>query len=143
MAKMKYDKYIIKEPFAKSIFKEVVAPQFYISGARNCNGANFSLGWSFLTEPFLMVGEAHKHDFDQIICFLGGNPMNIKDFDAEVELYLGEEKEKYIIDSSSFVYVPKGMMHCPLNVKRVTKPIMFIDVVLAPEPDVRRKPASK
>ena len=90
-----------------------------------------------------MVGEAHKHDFDQIICFIGGNPMDIKDFDAEVELYLGEEKEKYIIDSSSFVYVPRGMMHCPLNIKRVTKPIMFIDVVLAPEPDVRRKPPSK
>jgi len=143
MAEMKYEKYIVKEPFTKSIFKEVVAPQFLISGERDCGGANFTLGWSFLTEPFLMVGDAHTHDFDQIICFLGGNPMDITDFGAEVEMYLGEEGEKYIIDSSSFVYVPKGLAHCPLNIKVVNKPIMFIDVVLAPRADVRRIPESK
>ena len=143
MVERKYDKYIVKEPFTKSIFKEVVAPQFLITGERDCEGANFTLGWSFLTEPFLMVGDAHTHEFDQIICFLGGNPMDITDFGAEVELYLGKEGEKNIIDSTSFVYVPKGMVHCPLNIKVVNKPIMFIDVVLAPRADVRPRPASE
>jgi len=143
MSETRYGNYIIKGPIGKSVFKEVPAPQFNISGERHLNGANFTLGWSYLTEPFLMVGQAHTHEFDQIICFMGGNPMDITEFDAEVELHLGEEQEKHIINSTSFCYIPGGLMHCPLNVKTINKPIMFIDIVLAPRADVRRIPESK
>ena len=141
MAETKYGKYIIREPLVKSMFEQIVAPQLHVSGDKDFNGANFSMGWSYITEPFLMVDEAHTHDFDQILSFLGDNPNDVKNFAAEVELALGTEK--HIIDATSIVYIPKGLLHCPLNIKRVDKPFVFVDIVLNAQPSIRRKPLSE
>ena len=143
MAETKYGKYIIREPLEKSVFEQIVAPQLQISGERDCEGANFSMGWSYITQPFLMVDEAHTHDFDQILCFIGEDPKDVMAFDAEIELSLGEEVEKQIIDTTSVVYIPKGLRHCPLNITKVNKPFMFIDMVLSSQPSVGRKPQSE
>jgi hypothetical protein len=71
----------------------------------------------------------HAHDFDQFFCFMG-KPEDQRVFDGEVELYLGEEETKNIINSTSVVYVPKGMVHCPIIWKRVSQPMMFVNIVL-------------
>jgi hypothetical protein len=49
-----------------------------------------------------------------------------------VELWLGEEQEKHIIDATSVVHIPKGLIHGPLIYRRVDKPIIFVDAFLAP-----------
>ena len=51
--------------------------------------------------------------------------MNFKEFGSEVELVMGEEEETYLINTTTWVYVPAGLLHCPLNFKKVDKPIMF------------------
>jgi mannose-6-phosphate isomerase-like protein (cupin superfamily) len=137
---IKHGEFITELATIQSMYKQVTASQVAVGGARDLNGANFSLGWSYLTEPFLMVAEAHTHDFDQIIFFLGGDPGNIGEFGAEVELHLGKNQQKHIINYTSCVYVPAGLLHCPLNVKKVTKPIMFIDITLSPGFSVRPLP---
>jgi hypothetical protein len=136
----KHGKYIMELTTNQSMYKQITAPQVAVGGSRDLSGANFSLGWSYLTEPFLMVAEAHTHDFGQIIFFLGGDPKNIGEFGAEVEIYLGDDKEKHIIDYAACVYVPAGLLHCPLNIKKVKKPIMFIDVTLSPGFSIRPLP---
>ncbi|OGO20295.1 MAG: hypothetical protein A2Z15_09485 [Chloroflexi bacterium RBG_16_50_11] len=137
-----YDKYILKEPMAKSMFEQIKAPQILMLGEKNFNGAYFSMGWSYVTEPFLMVDEPHFHDYEQYIGFVGGNLNNMKDFDAEIELYFGEEGTKKVINCTTFVWVPKGLIHGPLKITRVKKPFLFVDIVLGPKPDYRRKPAN-
>lgn len=143
MTETKYGKYVIREPITKSMYDPTAAPQLAISGAKHCDGANFSMGWSYITKPFIMVDEAHIHDFDQILCFIGEDPKDVMAFDAEVELSLGEEEEKQIINTTSVVYIPKGLKHCPLNFIRVGKPFMFIDMVLSSQPSIRPKPESQ
>lgn len=137
---IKHGEYIMELKTGTSIYKQVVAPQIGVSGSRDLGGANFSLGWSYLTQPFLMVAEPHKHDFDQIIFFLGGSPDNVAEFDAEVEMCMGEDQEKSIVNFPACVYIPKGMMHGPLNIKTVNKPFMFIDVTLSPGFSIRPVP---
>jgi hypothetical protein len=89
-----------------------------------------------------MVGDAHTHDFDQLIFFLGGDPSNIGEFGAEVEMYL--DNKKHTINYTSCVYIPAGLLHGPLDVKIINRPIMFIDVTLSPGHSVRPvPPASK
>jgi len=132
MAESKYGKHVTQDPIVFSVFKEVTAPQFLIHGERNLGGYPYTMGWSLLTEPFIMVPTSHAHDYDQIICFMGGDPKDIRNFDAVVEFGLGEEEEIQVITSTSFVWLPKGLAHGPLNIKTVNKPIMFIDVVLSP-----------
>ncbi len=86
--------------------------------------------WDYITEPYLMIKEPHSHDFDQFLCFLGFDPMNIRDFRAEIEFSFGVENEKHIIDSATTIHIPKGLVHGPLNFKRVDKPVMFIEAML-------------
>jgi hypothetical protein len=138
IANIKHGEYIVELKPGYSMYKQVTAPQVGAFGAKDLNGADFSLGWSFLTAPFLMVADAHKHDFDQVIFFMGGDPNNVVDFDAEVEMTLGDTK--YSITYPACVYIPKGLMHGPLNIKRVTKPFMFFDITISPGPSIRPVP---
>ncbi len=124
MAATKYDKYFIKEPIEIGKF----APNMrYNSEFPN---TEFTIRWHYVTGPWLMEEEPHAHDFDQFTCFIGGNPADIRDFGAEVEYFLGEEGERHIITSTTIVHIPKGLIHCPLNFKKVDRPIMFMNVPL-------------
>jgi hypothetical protein len=134
----KHGEYITELSMLKSLYKQVVADQVAVSGERDFKGADFSLGFSFLTEPFLMIDDSHTHDFDQVIFFLGGDPANIGEFGAEVEMYL--DGKQHIIDYTSCVHVPAGLSHGPLDIKKVEKPIMFIDVTLSPGHSIRPVP---
>ena len=124
------------------MFEQITAPQILVIGERHFDGSHFSMGWSYITEPFLMVDEAHFHDYEQYIGFIGGDLTDMKDFNAEIELYFGDEGTRQVIDTTSIIYVPKGLVHGPLNITRVTKPFLFIDIVLGPKPDYRRKPVN-
>jgi hypothetical protein len=140
MVEAKYNKYIIKEPIAKGRF----APMIHLCGESHLIGTKVCAGSTFprfpaeqtlmcITEPRMMKAAPHAHNYDQLLYFLGGNPMNFYDFGAEVEITLGEQDEKYIINSTSIVYIPKGTMHCPINFKRIDNPILFMHLCLAPE----------
>lgn len=61
----------------------------------------------------------HSHDFDQLLCFMGTNPKNLKAFNAEIHFSLGEECEKHIITTPTIVYLKKGQIHCPLDYVKV------------------------
>lgn len=126
MAETKYGEYITREPLKDGRF----APSLSYIGTPE---AGLKLTVHYITEPFLMIEEAHKHDDVQFLCFYGGNPANIKDFDAEVEISLGEEGEKHLITTSAVVYIPKGLIHCPLNFKKIDKPIIMMGIYLASE----------
>jgi hypothetical protein len=65
--------------------------------------------------------EAHVHDFDEVIGFFGTNPADQRDLGGEIELWL--DGEKHILTNSFLAFVPKGMVHCPLKIKRVDRPI--------------------
>jgi hypothetical protein len=130
MAETKYGKYILKKPLKKSKHAANPWPVVRMEGGRDFQGAPVVMVCGCISTPFVMTTEAHAHDFDQFFVFLGGNPQDMKDFGAEVELSLGEEGGKQIIDSTSVVYIPGGMLHGPLNFKKVDKPIIFMDVAL-------------
>ena len=65
--------------------------------------------------------EAHIHDFDEVIAFFGNNPEAPYDLGGEIEIWLGDEK--HVITQSCLVFVPKGLKHCPLIIRRVDRPI--------------------
>ena len=134
MAETKYGKYIIREPVEKMRF----APGIHVCAEGDCAGSKFpsfpsEITLMTVTEPLEMNPQPHAHDYDQFLCFFGANSMNFIEFDAEIEVYLGEEGEKNIVDSTSIVYIPKGLLHCPIIFKRVTKPLIFGHICFAPE----------
>lgn len=34
--------------------------------------------------------DAHSHPFDEIVLFIGSNPKDMRDFGAEIEMWIGE-----------------------------------------------------
>jgi len=138
MAKRKYDEYFLKEPWG--IIYPGADPQapVYIGLGQKAPVK----GWDEpltqvlrpIYKPYKMMPEGHRHAVAEFLYFIGGDPMNFKEFGAEVEFTLGEGKdaEIHIITNTTWVYVPANLMHCPLNFKRVDKPIMFGHIMFAP-----------
>ncbi|HSW57306.1 MAG TPA: hypothetical protein VLH15_02785 [Dehalococcoidales bacterium] len=92
-------------------------------------GCNF--GINSITEPYLLPDPPHKHEFDEYLFFIGGNPLNMGEFDAEIDVALGDKWEVYSINTTSIIYIPKGLQHCPIHVKRVGKPFLFGHILLS------------
>ena len=124
----KYGKNIITE-----IFKEI--PGYAGLSLFANNGelkGPISFTYHTIAEP-ISFNDVHSHDFQEILCFLGGNPLDITDFDAVVEYTMGGEK--HTITKPACVTMPAGLEHCPISVKNVSpeKPIIFMAISLAPE----------
>jgi len=130
---VKHGKYVLelKTGFSGA-HKEIEYPQWAVMGDKDLNGVQFSIGTSLLTKPFLMIDKAHSHDFNQILFFINSDPKKVTDFDAEVEMTLVETSKtvKHLINYAACVNVPAGTIHGPLNIRKVNKPIIFIDVTL-------------
>jgi hypothetical protein len=67
------------------------------------------------------VAQPHKHDFDEVLGMFGGNPADPYDLGGEVEFWLGDEQ--HIITRSCLIFIPAGLLHCPLIYRRVDRPM--------------------
>ena len=74
-----------------------------------------------------------KHSIQEFLIHLGNDPDDPFDLGAEIELYMGEEKEKHTFNKSAIVYVPPEVVHGPLIVKSARKPFNFLEIVVGPE----------
>ena len=63
----------------------------------------------------------------EIIGFFGNNSEDPYNLGGEIEFWL--EDEKHIITRSSLIFVPGGMKHCPLILRRVDRPIFHFSTV--------------
>ena len=139
MAEKKYAKYVLPLPTRNPNDKPGGAVGYTWEGIYahkdQLGGAPCTFVFYYITETF-EEGPPHRHNAHQLLIFAGGDPKNIRDFDAEIEIGLGDEQEIQTITSPAVVSIPPGLMHCPLRIKRLTKPILFFEMVL--EKDYQR-----
>jgi hypothetical protein len=143
MPKSKYGKHI----FTKKLLKEI--PHYTGKSIVAHNGeldTDCSIGYHCISRP-MSFDHPHSHDFTELLCFIGGNPLDITDFGAEIEFTLGGEK--HLINTPAVVSIPKGLTHCPIFFKKVEKPLVFLEVSLTriwkpsgPPPE-KRNPSNK
>jgi hypothetical protein len=69
----------------------------------------------------------HTHETDEIIGFFGSDRTKPYDLGGEIELWL--EDEKYMLTKSCMIFVPAGMKHCPMHIRRVDQPIFHFTTV--------------
>ncbi len=134
MAAQKYSQYVFSNFREESNLPAVATPQAYFRGGRQIPGAKMNMGWQLFVKPFQLEKEAHTHDADEYLIFLGGQPPDLfSSFDAEIDFWLGEEMEKYTITKPTIIYIPSGLSHCPLNLRKITKPVFFSALLLTPK----------
>jgi hypothetical protein len=141
MEESKYGKYIKRGTAGKEPGPETTGvTSAVLESLDDWKGIQHRINWGYISQPALLVEEPHSHDFDEFLFFLGSNPADPKDFGAEIEISLGKEGEKQIVDTATVVCIPKGMVHCPLNFKKIDKPVLFGYIYMSPE--YARKPVS-
>ena len=135
MSETKYGKYIVTELQAPDFPPEFVKK--YAEFARrilwlddNVVEGAFQMNCSWYFKPndrFEPSTKPHVHDTDEIIGFFGSDPEDPYNLHGEIEFWI--EDEKHIITKSCLIFVPKGMKHLPLILRRVDKPIFHFTTV--------------
>lgn len=141
MENLKYSKYVITQPHFLKDFGVEYHDYTHPSGMTYpieayldrhlLKEANhwLNIEWHWETSA---ITQAHVHEFDEIVFFIGSDPKNLRDLGGEVEFWLGEGKdaEKYLLTSTTVVWLPKGLTHGPLRFNRVDRPILNMALVI-------------
>ena len=68
------------------------------------------------------------------------SPLNIGEIgkaaslsEEEVTVCLGEEQEEHVFDTATIVSIPPNLKHCPVTVRNVSKPLVFLVICTAEE----------
>ena len=129
----KYGKYVVTElkmpeeqqkidaEYSKYANRILWMDENVVEGAFHVNAS-----W-YLKAATTLANEPHVHDTDEIIGFFSSDPSNPHDLGGEVEIWL--EDEKQVITKSAMIFIPAGMNHCPLILKRVDRPIFHFSIV--------------
>lgn len=63
----------------------------------------------------------HTHDYDEVLAFVGTNFKDPYDLGGIIELYI--DGERNVMNQSFLAFIPAGIVHCPLNILKITRPI--------------------
>lgn len=133
MADSRYGKYIVTElkipeekqkiaaAYSKYATRILWMDENVVEGAFHMNTA-----W-YLKATTTLESTPHVHDTDEIIGFFGSDPQHPYDLGGEIEIWL--EDEKHIINKTAMLFVPAGMKHCPLIIRRIDRPIFHFTTV--------------
>lgn len=133
MAVTKYGKYVKKLNFTD------YGPGFFRQGVK-MDGEFLGLPVNIEYGCFWSAGKIgkepfgpHKHNFNQVLYFLGGDTGDMGELASEVELCLGEEMEKHMITTTTTVFIPEGLSHLPVTIQRMDKRFILMVVSITPE----------
>lgn len=131
MPRGQYNKYVVQdlhEPFSPEVAARYAAfaKRILWIDDKVVPGA-FQMNCSWYLKPITQGPPAHTHDADEIIGFFGNDPDDPYNLHGEVEFWLGDQPQK--ITRTAMVFIPAGLKHSPLLLKRVDAPIFHYSVV--------------
>lgn len=130
----KYDKYIINPDISRFTVADDGRQIFHgIFLFPEDTGCGVRMGHQIITKDMISDNPAHYHNHHEFLMWLGTNPDDPTDFGAEVHFFFGEELEEHVFTKPTLVVLPPNLVHCPLEVVNVTKPIIQIEVMLPTE----------
>jgi hypothetical protein len=90
---------------------------------------SFHMGFSWAMGPSTIKQElgAHKHNYNEVLGWIGTDWKNPSDLGGEIEFWI--EDEKYILNKSCIIFIPKGVMHCPLKDLKVDRPFIHFGAI--------------
>jgi hypothetical protein len=90
--------------------------------------------WVIPGIPFSGIGHPpHIHKEPELLFHIGSNPDDPMDLGSEIEMYMGEEMEKYTFNRSTCIYIPPNLVHAPWKPLNTIRPFIMIQVNQAPK----------
>lgn len=112
----------------------IFSPQIGFGGEMDMPGARYSAGYQVFQKPIHWLEKySHFHREEEYLVMINADLFHPEEFDAEIEIWLGYDlynMEKHIITKPTIIRIPGSMWHCPMDFKRIDKPIMFQAVYL-------------
>ncbi len=103
--------------------------QAYFRGQDCMEGAEFYSPYRCYIKEAFLDRESNFHAEEELLSFVGYDMTDpFGSFDAEIEFWIGKDlnhMEKHLITEPTIVRIPPFTWHCPLEFKRVTKPVYF------------------
>ena len=130
MAKNDYEKYIARNAVVEMppmAGKPLNSP--FVSGGKDLMNAikgavpNFAL--YYVLRAGMFMEPPHYHGNDEYLMFISSDPHDMKNLGAVVQIAFGEEWAKVEFSTSTLVYFPKNVQHCPIHVKKMDRPFLF------------------
>ncbi|MDR2357362.1 MAG: hypothetical protein LBD92_04690 [Oscillospiraceae bacterium] len=129
----KFEDLVFKIPVENHQWYGFVSPRGFFRGTTMMEKARLYMDFTAVDKALPMEVPHTHHAADEYLVFTGADLTNFFEFDAEVDVWLGEDAERlemFHITQPTIIRVPPKLYHCPVNFKRVTKPIVFSAVYL-------------
>jgi hypothetical protein len=97
-----------------------------VEGAFQMNTA-----WYFGVPERDPVFDEHVHDYDELIGFYGSDPDDPYDLGARMEVAINGEVHE--LTRTSMLFIPSGLPHMPLSIRKVDRPVFHFSIVMNPE----------
>jgi hypothetical protein len=110
----------------------------WMSG-KDLEGLNVNIFWGFCSQPGIWRRGAgsHVHPTDEVLIYVGTDPNDIDYLGAEIEIDMGKEHERHIINKPTVVICPVGTPHLPQVTRWVDKPFAFFAINLSGEHETK------
>jgi hypothetical protein len=131
-SKEDFEKYVVRSPIWESGpgLKNRQSPSMTYMSRLQVQEANYyiEMGWIYgIPEPNPIVRE-HTHNFDEIILHIGSDPKNPEDLGGEIEIGVGGQPMTF--NTSSSLFIPRGLKHGPLTWKKFSRPHLEMTMML-------------
>jgi len=130
MAEFRHGKYIFTEPkqniprppWGGSLSPETSTRMMWLDSEMIKGAFYVECAWFWPTDKKDKGSPApHKHDFSEVLGFFGTDRDNPKELGAEIELWI--DGEKNLMNKSFIAFIPAGIVHCPLNILKIDRPV--------------------
>ena len=129
----RFDKYIY--PFKAEYHDDpnFLSPRAGFRGIEEIEGATVCFMYDIIQRE-CVLGDLHMHHgIEEYLFFTGSDINHFFDFDAEIELQIGEDPdhtETYTITEPTVVQIPPDMWHGPVVFKKIGAPINYMPIYL-------------
>jgi hypothetical protein len=128
MAGKKYAHLVLEKVLMQHRPAEPMNSPFLVAGPdfwKNVPGAVGQFAFYYVMRTGMFAEAPHTHKNEELLMFISSDPHDMKNLGATVEVAFGEEWEKYTFNTSTFVRFPKGLVHCPIHVRRLERPFFL------------------
>jgi len=125
----KYDDLIFTIPKEFHKWYGFASPRGFFRGTTMMQKARLYMDFTSITKPLMMEVPHTHHAADEYIVLATADFNNFFDgFDAEIDIWLGEDPEHlelFTVHEPVIIRIPPKLYHCPINFKRIDKPVLF------------------
>jgi hypothetical protein len=124
----KYDEYVFTIPQQFHNWYGVQTPRGFYKGNLMIPNSKFYMDFTGIIKPQPNEHSHTHHAVDEYLVFTGADLNNFFDWDAEIDIFLGEDPDRmevFTLTQPTIVRIPPKLYHCPINFRRITKPVMF------------------